>query len=123
MAKKQARPPQHQRQQPGREYKMVPRPKIVLPQYRGSGKLSGKAAFISGGDSGIGRAVAVLFAKEGADVVVSYLNEHKDAQETRGLVEAEGRKCELISGDIGKERVCQWLAVDLPLLSRTNKQR
>ena len=107
MAKKKARPPQKQKQQPGREYKMVPHPKVVLPQYRGSGKLSNKAAFISGGDSGIGRAVAVLFAKEGADVVVSYLNEHRDARETRNLVEAEGRKCELISGDVGEERVCQ----------------
>src|SRR5438270_846755 len=107
MPKKQARPPQHQRQQPGREHKMVPRPKVVLPEYRGSCKLSGKAALITGGDSGIGRAVSVLFAKEGADVALTYLNEHKDAEETRQLVEREGRKCVLLPGDIGKEKVCR----------------
>src|SRR5258706_11909587 len=69
-----ARKPQHQLQQPGREFKMTPRPRVVLPEYRGSGKLSGKVALITGGDSGIGRAVAVLFAKEGANLSVTYLN-------------------------------------------------
>src|SRR5687768_13509184 len=93
-----ARPPQRQKRQPGKEHKMVPRPKVILPEYRGSGKLAGKAALITGGDSGIGRAVAVLFAKEGADVAIGYLNEEKDAQETRRLVEREGRKCLLIAG-------------------------
>jgi NAD(P)-dependent dehydrogenase (short-subunit alcohol dehydrogenase family) len=78
----------------------------VLPDYQGSGKLKGKVALITGGDSGIGRAVAVLFAREGADVTITYLNEHKDAKETRRLVEAEGRKCLPIAGDIGDERVC-----------------
>jgi len=105
MPKKQF-PPQHQKQQPGREHKMAPRPKVVLPEYRGSGKLSGNVALITGGDSGIGRAVAVLFAREGANVAVSYLNEHKDAEETQKLVEAEKRECHLMAGDIGWEATC-----------------
>jgi NAD(P)-dependent dehydrogenase (short-subunit alcohol dehydrogenase family) len=102
-----ARKPQHQSRQPGRETKMVPRPQVVLPEYRGSGKLAGKAALITGGDSGIGRAVAVLFAKEGADVAISYLDEQEDAEETQRLVEAEKQKCLLTKGDIGNEQVCQ----------------
>lgn len=85
---------------------MRPRPKVARPEYKGSGKLSGKVALITGGDSGIGRAVAILFAREGADVAVTYLNEHKDAEETRRRVEAEGRKCELFPGDIGDEKLC-----------------
>ena len=103
---KSARPAQAQRKQPGREYKMVPRPKVSLPRYQGSAKLSGKIALISGGDSGIGRAVAVLFAREGADVTIAYLNEERDAQETKRLVEAEGRQCLPLAGDAGKEAVC-----------------
>jgi NAD(P)-dependent dehydrogenase (short-subunit alcohol dehydrogenase family) len=99
-------PPQHQNRQPGREHKMTPRPRVTLPEYRGSGKLKGKVALITGGDSGIGRAVAVLFAREGADVAVSYLNEHKDAAETKRLVEAEKRRCHLMAGDIGWEATC-----------------
>ena len=90
-----SKPAQHQRQRPGREHKMTPRPKVTLPEYRGSGKLAGKAAIITGGDSGIGRAVAVLFAREGADVAITYLNEHRDAKETQRLVENEGRRCVL----------------------------
>jgi NAD(P)-dependent dehydrogenase (short-subunit alcohol dehydrogenase family) len=86
---------------------MVPRPKVVLPQYRGSGKLTGKTALITGGDSGIGRAVAVLFAKEGADVAITYLNEHRDASETKRLVQAEHRRCLLLAGDIGEESTCR----------------
>lgn len=86
---------------------MSPRPKVVLPEYRGSGKLEGKAALITGGDSGIGRAVAVLFAREGANVTISYLNEHKDAQETVRLVNEEGRKCIALPGDIGGEEPCR----------------
>lgn len=85
---------------------MRPRPKVVRAEYRGSGKLKGKAAFITGGDSGIGRAVAVLFAREGANVAIGYLNEDKDARETKRLVEAEGQECLLLPGDIGKEAVC-----------------
>jgi NAD(P)-dependent dehydrogenase (short-subunit alcohol dehydrogenase family) len=101
------RPPQHQEQQPGMEYKMQPQPASEDASYRGSGKLSGKAALITGGDSGIGRAVAIAFAKEGADVAIVYLNEHKDAEETKSQVEEEGRACLLISGDIGDEAFCQ----------------
>ena len=91
---------------------MVPRPKVALPEYRGSAKLAGKVALITGGDSGIGRAVAVLFAKEGADLSITYLNEQKDARETKRLVEAEGKKCLLISGDIGREKFCQKVVKD-----------
>lgn len=104
---KQARPPQHQDQQPGIEAEMKPRPKAVDHHYVGSGKLSGRVALITGGDSGIGRAVAVFFAKEGADVVIVYLNEHQDAKETRRLVENERRRCLLIAGDIGSEPFCR----------------
>lgn len=96
MGKKQF-PPQEQKQQLGREHKMVPRPKTTSPEYRGSGKLAAKAALITGGDSGIGRAVAVLFAKEGADVALIYFDEHTDANETTRLVEAEGKKCANLS--------------------------
>ncbi|AKG34091.1 SDR family oxidoreductase [Paenibacillus durus] len=100
-------PPQHQDRMPGLESEMTPRPKYEPAAYKAAGKLLGKAALITGGDSGIGRAVAVAFAKEGADVVISYLNEHTDAEETKRQVEEEGRKCVLISGDIGVEVFCQ----------------
>jgi len=86
---------------------MKPRPESEDSKHLGSGKLVGKVAFISGGDSGIGRAVAILFAKEGADIAISYLNEHRDAKETKAQVEAEGRKCFLIAGDIGNENFCK----------------
>jgi len=104
---KKTLPPQEQDQQPGIESEMRPRPQFEPANYKAAGKLLGKAALITGGDSGIGRAVAVLFAKEGADVVVSYLNEHSDAEETKRQVEQEGRKCLLIPGDIGVEAFCQ----------------
>jgi NAD(P)-dependent dehydrogenase (short-subunit alcohol dehydrogenase family) len=104
---KKLRPPQEQEQQPGREDKMRPKPKSGASDYIGCGKLRDRVALVTGGDSGIGRAVAVLFAKEGADVAVVYLNEHKDATETKRLVESQGRKCLLIAGDIGREKFCQ----------------
>ena len=104
---KKLQPPQHQRQQPGREHKMRPRPRAEDEKHRGSGKLQDKVAIITGGDSGIGRAVAIAFAKEGADVSVIYLEERKDANETRRLVEEHGRKCLLIEGDVGQEDFCR----------------
>jgi NAD(P)-dependent dehydrogenase (short-subunit alcohol dehydrogenase family) len=104
---KKLQPPQHQDRQPGREQKMKPRPRAEDEKYRGSGKLRNKLALITGGDSGIGRAVAIAFAKEDADVAVVYLEEHKDANETKRLVEKRGRKCLLIAGDVGEEAFCR----------------
>jgi len=104
---KKLQPPQHQERRPGREYKMKPRPRAEDEKHLGSGKLRDKVALITGGDSGIGRAVAIAFAKEDADVAVIYLEEHKDAKETRRLVEEEGRKCFLIEGDVGQEEFCR----------------
>jgi hypothetical protein len=100
-------PRQRQQHQPGREHKMRPRPKAQDEKYRGSEKLRDKVAIITGGDSGIGRAVAIAFAKEGADVAVVYLEEEKDANETKRLVEEHGRKCLLIAGDVGQEGFCR----------------
>ena len=100
-------PPQHQEQRPGIESEMTPRPRAEDPGYRGAGKLQGKVALITGGDSGIGRAVAVAYAKEGADSAIVYLNEHGDAEETKRLVEKEGCRCVTIAGDIGDERFCR----------------
>lgn len=99
-------PAQEQPQQPGLESLMNPKPVYDNPQYVGSGKLKNKVAIITGGDSGQGRAVAVAFAKEGADVVIVYLNEHEDAEETKQAVEQKGRQCLLIAGDIGSEEHC-----------------
>ena len=96
-------PPQHQMRQPGIESEMYPRPIYDNPYYRGSGKLAGKVAIITGGDSGIGRAVSVAFAKEGADVAIVYLYERSDALETRAAVEKYGRRCLLIEGDLRNE--------------------
>jgi NAD(P)-dependent dehydrogenase (short-subunit alcohol dehydrogenase family) len=103
---KQTFPPQHQDRQPGLETEMNPRPVFEDRQYKAAGKLTGKTALITGGDSGIGRSVAVTYAKEGADVAVVYLNEHGDAEETKRQVEQEGRRCLLIAGDIGGEALC-----------------
>jgi NAD(P)-dependent dehydrogenase (short-subunit alcohol dehydrogenase family) len=104
---KKLQPPQHQRRQPGREHKMLPRPRAEDKTQRGSGKLQDKVAIITGGDSGIGRAVAIAFAKEGAQISIVYLEEQKDATETRRLVEKHGRECLLIKGDIGREEFCR----------------
>ena len=104
---KNLQPPQHQQEQPGREHKMKPRPRAEDKKHRGSGKLQGKVAIITGGDSGIGRAVAIAFAKEGADISVIYLEERKDANETKRLVEENGSKCLLIEGDVGQEEFCR----------------
>src|ERR671916_558555 len=101
-------PPQQQ-PQPGLESRMTPKPLDDDPRYKGSDKLKGKAALITGGDSGIGRAVAIAFAKEGADVAISYLNEHSDAEETKRLVQQERRRCITIPGDIGYESFCRQL--------------
>ncbi|MCM3570031.1 SDR family oxidoreductase [Neobacillus mesonae] len=100
-------PPQHQNQQPGIESEMNPRPKSVDPKYKASGKLAGKTAIITGGDSGIGKSAAIYFAKEGADIAIAYLEEHQDAKETKELIEAEGQRCLLFAGDAGNEAYCK----------------
>jgi NAD(P)-dependent dehydrogenase (short-subunit alcohol dehydrogenase family) len=100
-------PPQHQSRQPGEQQPMHPQPQSIRESYRGSGKLNGKVALISGGDSGIGRAVALHFAREGADIAIIYLNEDRDANETSTLVEKEGRRCLPIRGDCGKMEFCE----------------
>lgn len=112
-------PPQHQDQQPGSQSEMTPQPKSGEDTYLAAGKLRDKVALITGGDSGIGRSVAVLYAKEGADVAIAYLNEHEDAEETKRLVEAEGRKCITMAGDIGDESFCQQLVQET--ISRLGK--
>jgi NAD(P)-dependent dehydrogenase (short-subunit alcohol dehydrogenase family) len=100
-------PPQHQDRQPGLESEMRPQPRARREGQRGSGKLEGRVALITGGDSGIGRAVAIAFAREEAAVAIVYRNEHEDARETRRLVEAEGAACRLIAGDVGDEAFCR----------------
>ena len=99
-------PAQHLRK-PGREADLELQPRWQAPAYIGSGKLEGMAAIVTGADSGIGRAVAVLFAREGADVAVLYLDEHEDAQRTKEAVEAEGRRCIAIAGDVRDSRFCE----------------
>jgi NAD(P)-dependent dehydrogenase (short-subunit alcohol dehydrogenase family) len=103
---KRQRPPQHQDRQPGVESAMIPKPKAE-DSSKGCGKLHDKVALITGGDSGIGRAAAIAFAKEGADVAIVYLDEHGDAQETKRLVEKYDRRCHAIAGDVGDEDVCR----------------
>jgi len=106
MKKPKSFPDQKQRL-PGQEAKMTPAPEIIRADYKGSQKLKGKVALITGGDSGIGRSVAVHFAREGADIAVAYFTEDLDAKETKKLVELEGVKCVLLRGDLKKESFCK----------------
>jgi NAD(P)-dependent dehydrogenase (short-subunit alcohol dehydrogenase family) len=99
-------PPQHVAK-PGEEAELEPQPQYRAEHYQGSDKLRDKVALITGGDSGIGRAVAVLYAREGADIAIAYLNEHEDARETKRAVEAEGRRCITIAGDVADQRFCE----------------
>lgn len=101
------RPEQSQSRQPGRQQPMRPQPRVIRENYRGSGKVEGKVALITGGDSGIGRSTAVLFAREGADIAIMFLEETEDANETKSLVEAEGTRCLLLKGDIGSQSFCR----------------
>jgi NAD(P)-dependent dehydrogenase (short-subunit alcohol dehydrogenase family) len=107
MTQENLQPPQHQEHQPGKQSVMDPEPVSIRDDYRGSGKLLGKVAYITGGDSGIGRAVALHFAREGAQIAIAYLEEDADARETKRLVEAEGRRCLLIPGDLSRESACR----------------
>ncbi|MDH1301439.1 SDR family oxidoreductase [Achromobacter sp. GD03932] len=99
-------PAQHL-EKPGQEADMVLKPQYQAPQYKGSGKLEGMVALVTGGDSGIGRAVCLLYAREGADVAVVYLNEQEDAEDTQRAVESEGRHCLLIAGDVQEPAFCE----------------
>lgn len=105
--KPQKLPPQKQSSQPGKTKKMQPQPEIIRKDYKGSEKLKGKTALITGGDSGIGRSVAVHFAREGANIAIVYLNEDKDAQKTKELVEKEGVDCLVLEGDLKEEKFCK----------------
>src|SRR6185503_1102300 len=109
-AEKMKQPPQHQEHQPGVESRMRPTPQY-MPKYPGVGKLKDKVAVITGGDSGIGRAVAIAMAREGALISILYLDEHDDAKETQRLVEAEGGEAILFAGDVGDEMFC-WESVE-----------
>jgi len=102
----QGQPQQTQDRQPGIESEMNPLPIYEDDNYIGTGKLKGKVALVTGGDSGIGRAVSIAYAKEGADVAIVYLNEHSDAEETKARIEEEGVRCLLIAGDVGDESFC-----------------
>ena len=99
--------PDQQQSIPGRTDAMDPRPDHGEGSYRGSGKLTGKKTIVTGGDSGIGRAVALAFAREGADALISYLDEHDDAEATKALVEAEGRQAVLVPGDLSDPDHCR----------------
>jgi NAD(P)-dependent dehydrogenase (short-subunit alcohol dehydrogenase family) len=108
----QTRPPQHQKHQPGKEFQMNPRPEYVRSNYHPAGKLEGKVALITGGDSGIGRAIAVAYAMEGAHVAIQYLDEDIDANETHDLVEQYGRHCLLFSGDLSDKGFCDRIVAE-----------
>src|ERR1700733_12411345 len=108
MSETETMPPQKQKL-PGSEQKMHPKPVSDDPEYKGTGKLKDKVALITGGDSGIGKAVAILFAKEGAKIAISYLNEHEDARDTKELIESYGGEVLLLPGDISKEQNCRTL--------------
>lgn len=108
----QAFPPQQQTRQPGRAAAMQPHPDIEGKTYRPAGKLMDKVAIVTGGDSGIGAAVAIAFAKEGANVVIAYLEEHQDADHVHSLVEQQGVDCLKIAGDLGDEAFCTRLVND-----------
>lgn len=110
--KPQLQPPQEQSTRPGHEEEMSPRPEY-RPRYPGSGRLRDKVAVVTGGDSGIGRAVAVLFAREGADVAILHLDEGEDAAETKRLVEAEGQDCLALAGDVGDPAFCRGAATEI----------
>ena len=103
---KQQQPPQKQDRQPGRESEMRPLPEY-MPKFPGGGRLKDKVALITGGDSGIGRAVAVAMAREGAQIAIVYLEEHEDAEETVRLVEEEGSEAIKFAGDVGDEKFCE----------------
>jgi NAD(P)-dependent dehydrogenase (short-subunit alcohol dehydrogenase family) len=109
-------PAQHQPMQPGIEAIMYPRPIFDNPEYIGSGKLKDKVALITGGDSGIGRAVSIAFAKEGADIAIVYLYEHVDAEATKAMVESLGSRCILIPGDLRDESFCKRI-VEITILT------
>lgn len=112
-AVKKTKPAQHQKNKPGHETKMTPQPESFMERYRPALKLRGKVALITGGDSGIGRAVAIAYAKEGADVAFIYLNEKKDAEITRQAVEAEGVRCLPVKGDVSKSAFCNKIVADI----------
>lgn len=99
--------PAQQQSPPGKEYKMFPEPEIIQKNYTGSNKLKGKTALITGGDSGIGRSVAVHFAREGANIAIAYYSETKDAEDTKKMILKEGRECLLLKGDLKKESFCK----------------
>src|SRR5688572_31329272 len=104
-------PPVRQDALPGHESQLEPKPDWA-PRYKGSDRLKGKVALVTGADSGIGRAVAALFAREGADVAISYLCEHDDAEKTRQIVEKEGRRALLLPGDLGDKEVCERIVAE-----------
>ncbi len=112
MSKPKDLPKQKQAKQPGEEQKMHPEPEIIRKGYKGSEKLKGKVALITGGDSGIGRSVAVHFAKEGARVAIAYLDEDKDALETKKMVEKAGSECLILEGDLKEEKFCKKIVQD-----------